>query len=347
MEQLKKNGFLIAVGAMVVFLLAFAYMHVFRASASYNAKADSLKRVAAQLKSYASRKPEELPTEDLLAKRNDEKEKLQGAWASGEQFYAEIARKLEELRFQPDGEVYSIGDEAGISNAFMTAVTQLNDAYKKIKDAYVKKVFPPEALEGLDTNWPSIAIQADFTTPEQRREAAARCRIARAIFRAAMAADWGGMTFIGFEKRAAKRTAVSSTKKSKSRSSRKRSYRRSSRRKKKEVKEVKPVDPRTLYEKVKVTVAGEMRFQDLGPFLYQLYQQAQDPKDPVLFVVERVALTKQPDRLLRELYDKQYPSEREARQAPVDAEVKVPTATVRVVLSALKWKGLPKEQPQP
>ena len=353
MEQLKRNGFVIGLVAMVLFLVVFAYLHVFRASSSYGQKADSLRRVALSLRNYAQRKPEELPTKELLQKRGDEKKKLEEAWGSAEQFYAGVAKKLEELRFQPDGEVYDIEDEAGISNAFLTAINQLNDAYKKVREEYIKKVFPPEALKGVDLTWSPIEVKANFATPEQRKEAAARCRIARAIFQAAIASNWGGMTYINFERRitkkttstAAKKTSSYSRKRTSRKSSRYRSYRR--RQKKKKLQEVKPVDPRDLYEKIKVTVAGEMRFQDLAPFLAHLYRQAQDPKDPVLFIVEKIVMAKQADRVLSELYEKQYPNEDEARKAPLDSEVKIPTATVRLVLSAIKWKGLPKEEPQP
>ena len=349
MDNLKKHGFTIALAGMVVVLAAFAWFFVMEKVNRYNEKAGRLKTAAAKLKKYASMKVEELPTAALVKLREGEKEALAAAEAEGEDFYKAKLQKLQELRFQPDGEVFDPDDEAGISNAFQTAITQLNQEYLKVKNAYVDKVYPADRLKNIERNFPPIAVTANFTTQEERIDAAEKCHIARAIFKAAEAAGWGGMTSITFERRrqaeARKKSTSSATKKRASRSSRtRRGSRKSRSRKKAAPKEVKPVDPRSLYEKIKVKVAGEIRFRDLGPFLGNLYAQAQDEKNPVLFFLEELTTYKQGDRLLDPLYKSTWKRKEDAETAPVDKEVRVPTATVRMTLSVLRWKGFPQEE---
>jgi len=351
MDNLKKHGFTIALAGMVVVLAAFAYLFVMEKVNRYNEKAGRLRTAAARLKKYASMKVEELPTAALVKLRQGEKDSLEAAEAEGEDFYKTKRQKLQELRFQPDGEVFDPDDEAGISNAFQTAITQLNQEYLKVKNAYVDKVYPADRLKGIERNFPPIQIAASFTTPEERIDAAEKCHIARAIFKAAEASGWGGMTSIAFERRRQaetrkKATTTTTKSRSSSRSSRSSTRGRRGRRAKKKAapKEVKPVDPRSLYEKIKVKIAGEIRFRDVGPFLGHIYAQARDEKNPVLFFLEELTTYKQGDRLLDPLYKSTWDRKEDAESAPLDKEVRVPTATVRMTLSVLRWKGFPQEE---
>ena len=65
------------------------------------------------------------------------------------------------------------------------------------------------------------------------------------------------------------------------------------------------------------------------------------PIDPVFFVVEECVLAKQKDRLLKASYKAEEPFPRldDAKRAPLDFELKLPTATMRLTLSVLKYKG--------
>lgn len=354
MGELKKYGFTIGVVAMVILLLAFSYLYVMSQSSLYAEKETALSKVERDLKRYADMPPDMLPTAALLKVRAAEKEELDAAVTDGDEFYANAVSRLQELRFKPGGVVHNRGDAAGMSNAYSDAMTELNQRYRPEKERYVKEVFTEKQLskiaaEELKFADVDIQPQATFETPDDLVESAERCRITRGIFEAAMDAKWGGMSAIAFEKRKrsevkksgpppAKEKAAEAKRKGKPAPKR-------GAKAKEEPKEVKPIDPQELYEKVKVTVVGEMRFCDLGPFLNRVYQRAQHETDPVLFVVEEVCLTNQIDRLPRPLYEsaEPYESEVEARSAPLDKEVKVPTATLRLILSAFRWKGFPAE----
>jgi hypothetical protein len=351
MEQLKKYGFVIGVAVMALVLLVFAYFYVYGASSEYEAKASGLQSAEKTLNRFASMKPDQLPTKLLVEKRSGEQEKLAAALTEAERFYEDSVKKLEELRFQPDGAVIPASAAAQISSAFETVLRKFNEDYLKVKKAYIKKVFPAPVAQGAPEPQP-IAIDA----PEEIKDAGERCRIARAIFTAAMDSAWGGMTVMAFEKKkaralpskseeAAKKKAEESEAKAKAKAKAKGKTTKTKAGKQgakaeepEAVAEAKPIDSRLLYDKVKVTIAGEIRFQDLGPFLYQVYRRAQDDKDPVLFILEDMVLTKQPDRLPKSLYPSNWPNEQGARSAPPDSEQKVPTATLRLTLSAVRWK---------
>jgi hypothetical protein len=354
MAELKKHGFLIGVGAMVLFLLGFSYAFVLKWRSAYGDRENALKRVEGRLARFAKMAPEELPTPGLVELRTDEKTGLDAAEEAGTEYYETALKKLQELRFQPAGEVYQSGDAAGISNAYADALTELNQRYLRLKEAYVRAVYQEKQLAQLDEeegDWKFLPIEVTptqtFQSPEEQVEAAERCRVARSLFEAAMEAKWGGMTHIAFEKSKAleARKTPRRPEREKSRRSSGRKSGRSKRRRQEPTDEpVKPIDPRTLFDTIKVTVAGEIRYADVGPLLYHLYRRAQHETDPVFFQVEQIFLNKQEDRLLDAFYKSRWQEEATAVAASPHHEVRVPTATIRVVLSAVRWKGLPQEE---
>ncbi len=345
MDDLKKHGFTIGVVAMVVILLGFTYFFVMDAASTYGTKERGLKVKEGNLRRYAAMKAEDLPTKELVTLKTTEKESREGAGTAGEDFYTASRDALQKLVFEQGGQEYTKEDVAGISNAYRDALRSLNEQYLKLKQQYVQEVYQAWQLKQLqpeDLKFSAVTPTPppSFESDEDIVHAAERCRITRSIFKAATAANWGGITHIEYERK--KRSDARTKAKSKRKSTRKSKRRRG----KEPEKEIKPIDPRKLYDKIQVEVAGEIRFQDLGPFLRNLYLQAQDATDPVLFLVEGIHFNKQEDRLLDPVYisEESWMKRSEAEQAPIQRDVRIPTATLRLTVNAVRWKGFPAEE---
>ncbi|HNS00140.1 MAG TPA: hypothetical protein PKX48_11720 [Planctomycetota bacterium] len=348
MESLKKNGFLVGVIAMLAAIGAFAYFVTWSWGISkYHSLQREISKNESVLAGYAKRKPEDLPTKRKLEADTDLQETLRKILADVERFYAERAEKLARLQLVKGGETFTAHEDAAFGSAFNTALDDLNRKYSDVRAEYVKRVYPAHAAAAPEASQSKISLSPTISSNEADLIAAAQmCRITTALVTAATEAGWGGLTSVVFEKKKGTRAAEEKPKASAPAGSKPPPPARTGRRgaaapKTPEAAVVPEYDARDLYERVRLTAAGEIRFEDLGSFLHALELRAADADDPVFFVVEECVLAKQKDRLLKASYKAEEPFPRldDAKRAPLDFELKLPTATMRLTLSVLKYKG--------
>jgi len=350
MESLKKNGFLVGVIAMVIGIGVFAYFVSWSWGISkYHSLQREVSKNESSLGAYAKMKPEDLPTDRKLENDTELQTALRGILADVERFYTERVEKLVRLQLVKGGETFTARDDAAFGSAFNTALDELNKKYAEVRAEYVKRVYPahvaanPEAAQAQ----PRISLSPTISSNEADLvEAAQMCRVTTALIAAATEARWGGLTSVVFEKKKTTKAAEERSRTPRAAETAKKGPAKTGKGGKSATKEEPPpvvpeYSARDLYERVKLTAAGEIRFEDIGPFLHALELRAQDADDPVFFVVDECVLTKQKDRLLKPLYKAQEPFQKldDAKQAPPDFEVKLPTATMRLTLSVLKYRG--------
>ena len=348
MDSLRKHGFTIGVVAMILGLGAFGWVWVWGGHmARYGEFQNKIASNAKKLQQYADMDVTVLPTPYLVELKTDELQERERARADAVEYLAEIGKKLDRLQFQPGGETFTALQTAAMQAAFQTAMAQLNERLVQARLAYAAKVLPPAVLADREnitvlSATDRIQVESAFTDEASVHDAARKCRIVHAVAAAALDAEWGGLTGVVFERaRAGVRPAEPPAP---TRPTTRPQTRPAARGKAPAAKkiEVVPADPRDLCERIPVRVFGEIRFEDIGPFLRQLELRAQDRSDPVMFVVDELNVTTQGDRLPQAVYiNSEVGNEDAARALPLDAENKVPTATLRLNLSVLKWKGFP------
>ncbi len=353
MESLKKNGFLVGVIAMVLGIGVFAYFVTWSWGISrYHSLQREVSKNQTTLDAYAKMKPEDLPTEQKVEKDTELQTKLRETLADVERFYTARVEKLVRLQLVKGGETFTVSDDAAFGSAFNTALDDLNKKYAEVRAGYVKRVYPAHVAANPEVAQahPKISLSPTISSNEADLiEAAQMCRVTTALLAAATEARWGGLTSVVFEKKTTRRTEEAAAAKPKAARGAEKTDKAPARTTKKGAASVKeepaPVvpelNPRDLYDRVRLTAVGEIRFEDLGPFLHALELRAQDADDPVFFVVDECVLTKQKERLLKPFYRTEEPFQKldDAKQAPLDLEVKLPTATMRLTLSVLKYKG--------
>ncbi len=337
MDSLKQNAFTIAVILMLVVLGVAAYFLVAQKAMEYNAKLSTVASRRNRLKKYTG-KDTVVPTERLKEVKIKQKADIEAELEKGTKFFDDKKELFNQLKFAPDGAEIIETDIAAISAAFDTAINNLLARYSAVQKEYVKKVYQPELVNALDFNnleMPEIKVaKPELTLNGGKVMAAKRCHMMRALINAAVDAGWGGLTYIEFDKFQGIKEQTAPV------SSREKSGRRGEQKKEEE----KILDPKTLYDGIALRVAGEMQYADLGPFLHQIHERSKDPSNPVLFVVEKIVMTKQKSNLLKPVYTATYSDSSEAESASLDKEVQNPAAAVRIELSALEWKGFPPEE---
>ncbi len=367
MESLKKNGFVVGVIGMVIALGVFAYFVTWKLGVGeYQSLQKKVKENQNKLATYAKMGKEDLPTEKLVQIRTETLGNFKSEFAATEKVLTERRDKLVSTQLVKGGEEFS--DAAAFTAAFKTAVDELQKKYNAVRVAYLRKVFSEQiakAVEptpfklGLDEKVNEVVGQSG----EGMGEAAQMYRIAGAVLTAATDAKWGGVTSISFpvvksaskarddakakkdeeeKKKAKEKEEKDKAKKKTSGSVRTRSgNQKAAETAKTKEAEALQINPRDLCERVKVSVAGEIRWEDIGPFLHALELRANDPDDPIYFVVDEVVLNKQKDRILPAFVksEEAFRDPVDAEKAALDREVKLPAATVRLSLSVLKYKG--------
>lgn len=340
MDNLKKNGFVISVIVMVLILGAAGYFRIFKPLMDYDVVSGEAADRKSDLAPYA-KKGAEIPTEALAQNKMRFEETYTDALTAGTGVYSGNAQALAKLQFEPGQAEISEFDSAGIQTAFNTAVQKFITDYEAVRKKYFKVIYPESITKEATTPLPALDIPIPNLQEEGGKADAAKiCHITRSLLDAATKANWGGLTYVKFDDMQDKRRR-SATTSSASRPNRRGGSSRS------KATEVKPIDPSSLYERVGLTIAGEIRYEDLGSFLRQLYLRAQDSDNAVFFVVEKLVMTKQRQRVLEPTYTHIYGSQEEAEQAPLSSEITLPSATMRMELGVLEWKGFPKEPETP
>ena len=367
MESLKKHGFVVGVIGMVIALGVFAYFVTWKYGVGeYRSLQKKVRENESKLASFSKMGVKDLPTERLVDVNTKSLGNFKAEFVKAEKFLSDRKDSLVKTQLTKDGEEFS--DPAAFTAAFKTAVDELQKKYNVVRGAYLRKVFSEQIAKAVEATPFKLGLDEKISetvgqSGEGMPEAAQMYRIANAILASATDAKWGGVTSISFP--AVKGTRETAKAKAKREEDEKKAKEAKAKEEKDKDKkkptgvrtrsggqkaadgaqakeaETAQVNPRDLYERVKVVVAGEIRWDDVGPFLHALDLRAKDPDDPIYFVVEDVALNKQKDRNMPAFVksEETFRDPADAQKAALDREVKLPAATIRLSLSVLKYKG--------